>query len=169
MRKHTAQRAANNSRGGQLLIEAMIAISIITVGIVGVLALLSRSLTLNRVVADQYTATYLAAEGIEVVKNIIDANIVNVRPWNQGLTDGAYEVDFQSVALTPDQGRQVQFDAATGRFGYQGGAPTNYRRRIQIALVSADEVRVNSVVDWTTHGGGTFSLDTEDHFFNWRP
>ncbi len=165
MAKHSGQ----NRREGQLLIEAMIAISIITVGIVGVLALLSRSLTLNRVVADQYTATYLAAEGIEVVKSIIDANIVNARPWNQGLTDGAYEVDFQSVALAPDAGRQIQFDSSTGYFGYQGGTPTTYRRRIQIALISSDEVRVNSVVDWTTHGGGTFSLDTEDHFFNWRP
>lgn len=164
-----AKRKGRDRRSGQLLIEAMIAISIITVGIVGVLALLSRSLTLNRVVADQYTATYLAAEGIEVVKSIIDANIVNARPWNQGLTDGAYEVDFQSVALTPDAGRQIQFDAATGYFGYQGGTPTNYRRQVQIALISSDEVRVNSIVDWTTHGGGTFSLSTEDHFFNWRP
>ncbi|MDP3947142.1 MAG: prepilin-type N-terminal cleavage/methylation domain-containing protein [bacterium] len=158
-----------NRRRGQLLIEAMIAISVITVGIAGVLALLSQSLTLNRVVADQYTATYLAAEGIEVVKNIIDTNIVNTRPWNQGLTDGAYEVDFKSIVLTPDAGRQIQFDAATGRFGYQGGTPTNYRRQVLITLISADEVRVNSIVNWITHGSGAFSLDTEDHFFNWRP
>lgn len=164
-----ANRKAHNNRRGQLLIEAMIAISIITVGILGVLALLSRSLTLNRVVADQYTATYLAAEGIEVVKNVIDTNIVNSRPWNAGLSEGAFEVDFQSTALTPDQGRQLQFDASTSRFGYQGGATTNYRRHIQIQLIGANEVRVNSFVDWVTRGGGTFTLNVEDHFFNWRP
>lgn len=162
-------RFRDHNQRGQLLIEAMIAISIITVGILGVLALLSRSLTLNRVVADQYTATYLAAEGIEVVKNIIDTNIVNSRPWNAGLSDGFFEVDFESTALSSDQGRQIQFDAASGRFGYQGGSQTNYRRRIEIELIGADEVRVNSTVDWVTRGGGTFTLNVEDHFFNWRP
>ena len=40
------------------------------------LSLLSNSIALNRVVNDQFIANYLAMEGIEVVKNIVDGNII---------------------------------------------------------------------------------------------
>ncbi|MEK7182766.1 MAG: prepilin-type N-terminal cleavage/methylation domain-containing protein, partial [Patescibacteria group bacterium] len=57
---------------GQTLVELMIAMSVMSVGLLGVFAVLSQSLGLNRVVANQYVAANLAAEGIEVVKNIAD-------------------------------------------------------------------------------------------------
>ncbi len=57
---------------GQLIIEAIIAIFIITVSVLVFVALLARATALNRVINDRYTAVYLAVEGIEVVKNIVD-------------------------------------------------------------------------------------------------
>src|SRR3989344_7355701 len=71
-------------RSGQALVEVMVAVSILTVGFLGIVGLLSRALALNRVVADNYTATYLAAEGIEITKNIVDGNVVQGQPWNSG-------------------------------------------------------------------------------------
>ncbi|MBI2506531.1 MAG: hypothetical protein HYW00_00070, partial [Candidatus Colwellbacteria bacterium] len=44
----------------------MIAMSVMSVGLLSVFAVLSQSLGLNRVVAEQYIASNLAAEGIEV-------------------------------------------------------------------------------------------------------
>ena len=65
----------NTSRRGQSIIEAMVAISILTTGFLGIFALLSKSFFLSRVVADETTATYLASEGMEITKNIIDHDV----------------------------------------------------------------------------------------------
>ncbi len=165
---HLTEFRAGDEKG-LLMIEAMIAISVVTVGLVSVLTLLSRSISINRVVADQYTAANLAAEGIEIVKNITDSNVIQGRPWNEGISSGSYEVDYSSSALALNQNRYLLFDSASGAFGYGAGASTKYRREIIIGNIGADETQINSVVNWTTRGGGSFSVNVEDHFFNWRP
>src|SRR3989344_7063024 len=86
-------------RGGQLLVEAMVALGVITVGLLGMLELLSNSLSLNRVAADQYTGTYIASEGIEIIKNLIDKNVIAGAPWNTGFSNGFYEADYTNVSL----------------------------------------------------------------------
>ncbi|MDR3582453.1 MAG: hypothetical protein P4L67_04240, partial [Candidatus Pacebacteria bacterium] len=64
-----------SSRRGQSIVEAMVALSVLMVGLMGVLTLLTRSLLLERVTADQAKATYLASEGIEVAKSLIDHDV----------------------------------------------------------------------------------------------
>lgn len=161
-------------RSGQLLIEMLVALGILTIGFLGVTTLLSQALGLNRVVADNYTATYLATEGIEIFKNILDGNsFVQVgRGWNAGLADGQYEADFKDRTLTPQNGevRPILFDPATHEYGYApnvSGVPTTFKRTITITLGRESDT-VHSVVEWTTRGGGSNKLDLEDHFFNWR-
>lgn len=156
------------SGNGQSLIEAMVAIGIIVFGILSTLGLLSRALSLNRVVSDQFTATYLAAEGAEVVKNLIDANIIQGRPWNSGFSTGSFEADYNGASLEPNQGRRLLLDLPTGRYSYDGGNPTSFIRTINIELIGSEEIKVSPVVAWTTRGGGNFEVRLEDHFFNWR-
>ena len=158
----------NNKKNGYLIIESMIGISIVVVGLLGILAVSSRSISLNRVISDQITANYLAAEGIEIVKNLIDANIIQGKPWNQGFSSGSFEADYKSLNLEPNQNRQILFDTSNSFYSYQNGNPTNFVRIINIQLVSADEIKINAVVKWTTRGGGQFEINLEDHFFNWR-
>jgi len=153
---------------GQLLIEAGIAISILVIGLLGIFGLLSRSLSLNNVVSSQYIASNLASEGIEVVKNLIDANIVQFKPWNQGINTGSYEVVFDSLALNPNQDRFLKFDSSDNTYNYQNGQPTFFKRVIEIENIGADETKVNSKVNWQIKGG-SYSVNLEDHFFNWRP
>ena len=150
------------------------AISVLTIGFLGVVTLLSKALGLNRVVADNYIGTYLAAEGIEVAKNILDTNLIQKTSWSQGFSDGDYEVDYQSTALQPYQDRTLSFDGGTGHYAYQEGyTPTSYKRKVTVKLIAdagvqVNEIQVNSEVSWITRGGGTFSINLEDHFFNWR-
>ena len=81
----------NRKSGGYLLVESMIGISIAVVGLLGILTLLSRSVGLSRVVGNQLTANYLAVEGVEISKNIIDTNVIQGNPWNQGFDmDGKF-------------------------------------------------------------------------------
>jgi len=153
---------------GQLLIEAMIGISMVVVGLLGIFGLVSRSISLNRVVSDQFIANYLAAEGIEIVKNLIDANIIQNKPWNEGFFNGSFEADYTSLSLTQNQDRFLSFDAANNLYSYQSGSPTPFKRVISIQLIGSEEIKVNSIITWKTRGAGEFTINLEDHFFNWR-
>lgn len=153
---------------GQLLIESGVAIGILVVGLLGVIGLLSRSLSLNNVVSSQYVASNLAVEGIEVVKNLIDANIIQYKPWNEGINSGSYEVIFDSLVLDLNQDRFLLFDSTGNSYNYQTGQPTPFKRVIQITNIGSDEIKVNSAVNWQIRGG-SYSINLEDHFFNWRP
>ena len=158
-----------NTNPGQFMVESMIAVSIITVGLLGILTLLSSALSLNRVVADQYKGIYLASEGIEVVKSIIDRNVILGAPtqWNLGFNNGSFEVEYSSDDFMPLTGNPLLFK--DGIYSYAlGGIATPYRRTITIQLIGFDEMRVNSNVTWITRGGGNFSVNLEDTFFNWR-
>lgn len=154
---------------GYILVEALIASTIVVVGLLGIFSLLSRSLSLNRVVADRFAASYLAAEGIELVKNVIDNNILAGRPWNVGLSSGDYEADFHDEALQPNQQRALHFDLTTGAYGYREPTAT-LMRRVITTIVSPDgnRITVGSRVNWMTRGGGKFSINLEEHLFNWR-
>jgi hypothetical protein len=154
---------------GYLLIEAIIGIGIAITGILGMLNILSRSVSLNRVIGDQLVGNYLAAEGIEITKNIIDGNIIQGNPWNQGFVTGTYEVDYSSLNLTANQNRRIWLNPSNSRYSYQQiGNQTSFIRTINIQTVSSQEIKVNSIVSWVTRGNAQFSVNLEDHFFNWR-
>ncbi len=169
----SAFRFPLSARTGQALIEVLVAISILTVGFLGIVTLLSHALALNRVVSDNYTGTYLAAEGIEIAKNIIDANHFNGKSWNAGLQNGNFEVDYSSQNLNTayDPSHTLFFDPRTKLYGYQqnpGAVQTTFVRRVGITLIGQEEVQVDSEVQWVTRGGGQFGVTLEDHFYNWR-
>ena len=150
-----------------MMIEAIAAITLLTVGLLGIFSLTSRSLSLNQTVASQYIGAHLAAEGIELVKNLIDKNIMEGRSWNSNLAPGDYEIDYNDASLNISAGRPILLDSGTGFYSYDSGNPTNYQRLVKISHPSSDEIKVVSSVAWASRGGN-FRADLEDHFFNWR-
>lgn len=161
-----------SSRSGQALLESIVAASVLVVGFLSIVGLLSRSIGVYRVTTDQYNASFLASEGVEIVKNLIDAGIIRGQPWGTVVPPGAYELDYTSdLSLNPVveyAGRYLLFDPELQKYSYVFGDTTTFRRRIVVEAVGADEVKVNSIVDWVSRGGATFSMNVEDHFFNWR-
>lgn len=175
----------NNSRRGQTLVEALIALSILTTGFVGIVGLLTRSFQLNRTTADDTQATYLAAEGIEVAKNIIDYDVYYGLAQGNGdwgcsfdlnvgqKADYALEYDTVPPAncspmpqLTSDQ---LYFSSSTDLYTYSsfGNPATDFTRDVWITAASSDELDVQSIVTW--HNGGLSNTITlEDVFYNWR-
>lgn len=158
--------ARRESFAGQIIIESVVATSVLVVGFLGLFALLARSFYLSRIVQDNYAATYLAAEGIEVVKNIVDHNVVSGLPWNSGFANGDYEVEYGSASLAASANRTLSFDSSANVYRYAGNVRTSFRRLMRINLASQNELRVNSIVSWNT---GLFqsSVNLEDRFFNW--
>jgi len=90
------------------MVELLISISIVVVSLLGIFTLLNRALGLNRVNAEQYVASYLASEGIEVTKNIFDRGFYTAGAGDfysqtdfQNYAPGVYQVEFDSKTLTP--------------------------------------------------------------------
>ncbi len=146
---------------GQVLIEAIIAITLITVGLLGVYTFISKSFSLNRVVADQYIGTYLAAEGIELVKNFIDSG-------NTPTGCDNYQIQYDSQTWTCADIVSEPLNFSDGYYGYEGGGQeTRFTRTIAIGPGGTDETIVRSKVDWISQGGGKFNVELEDRFFKW--
>lgn len=155
-----------------MLVEALVALSVLTVGFLGILTLLSRSTALTRVIGDNYTATYLAAEGIEIIKNLVDANIIQGTSWDNGFDKpwGFYEVQYNDQRLHRWQDRFLNFDPTAHIYGYESGPPTPFKRRVIVVFRNSDnEMLVASNVFWIGRGGSPSSIFVEDHFYNWRP
>lgn len=159
---------------GQLLIEAMVAIGITIVGLIGVFSLLSQTFSLNKMASDQYIATNLASEGIEIVKNIIDSNVIKKDPWNKDLAVSnpfQFEIQYDSTKpIDSPTNKPLNFNSATGVYSYDaGGSTTTFRRVIVIETkMGGNELQVNSIVTWKGRNAANFSVNLEDHFFNWR-
>ena len=174
MEKDKIKKFLLKAQKGQLLIESIVAISLIVVGLLGMFALLSQSLGLRRVVSERYIATYLATEGIEIVKNMLDTDYIEDLVWNNGanaIGTGDFTADYNSSSLQSIGGvaPPLSYDSVTGIYSYDVGDSTKFRRTITTNLsADGEKLQVNSVVDWITRGGGQFTINLEDHFFNWR-
>jgi hypothetical protein len=182
------------SRKGQSLVEAMVAISVLTVGFLGILSLLSKSFFYSKDVSDTMKATYLASEGIEITKNLIDHDVALASESNGFL--GGWGSCF---SLSPGESKDFEFDYATancgnltpyssdpllfdtnpisnsyGLYGYasslsSGATKTNFVRKIRIAEnASGTEMTVNSIATWSTGPITSQSINMEDHFYNWQ-
>ena len=175
----------SSSRGGQTIIEAMVALGVLIIGLMGVLTLLSRSLLLQRVTSDQAKATYLASEGIEVAKSLIDHEAyLSISSkgadggWGTCLPSGDYDLDYATMRClsVPNYGGEpLYFDSETGLYysstdpGMPSGASaTNFVRKVTITN-NGNEIDVKSTVTWSTGVIIGQSLTLEDHFYNWHP
>jgi len=159
-------RKLNKNNRGLTLLETVVAVGLIIVGFVAALSLITTSLFYVSNIYDRLTAANLTAEGIEVVRNIRDNNWLQNRAWNSGLTDGDYQVAYDSMVLSSYDGYPLLLDS-DGPYNYASGAVTPYVRKISITNISADEIKVVSIVSWQRRGI-TYGSSAEDHLFNWK-
>lgn len=164
---------------GQILTEAVVAMSIMIVGVIGVFGFVTKAISQGRFIADQTAAVNLAAEGVEVTKNILDANALKPFPfdWRLGFNSGFYRADYTSRTLTAvgshDSAPYLSFDPNTGFYGYNAGRPTTFKRSIQIETVPDGrgeiiEVKVISRVTWKGQNNRLNDVSIATNMFNWR-
>lgn len=154
------------------MVEVLVAAGLIVVGATAMLALLGRSLGYAKTVASEYVAANLAAEGIELVRALVDRDFRGGLPFGSSLGSGSFEMDYNDTALRSFGGAPLLFDEATGLYGYDAGAPTPFRRRIVIDTdpngnTCIEEVAVRSIVEWSQRSA-QFKVDVEDRLFDWR-
>jgi len=146
-------------REGQILVEVMIAISITVISLIGFFGLLKSSFQLTRLASENYIATHLAVEGVEIVANKVQENyiesVTSGTSFNKNITQGRHEIDYQSTVINSTneitQPRALKFDGAF--YQYTRGEDTKLYRVVDIGLGT-------NVINVTSTVYGSASLNT---------
>lgn len=171
-----------SSQSGISLIEAMVALLILTVGLIPAMAIVSSSNNLSALIKNNLIAANLSQEGVEIVRGLRDANWF-VSPsgsvaFDYGLSDGTYRVEWDTniqgtpVKLPQPVGANppLKFDSSTGLYNYSTGVDTQFRRTVTISLVVNTcncELKVVSEVTWNERGRSRV-VRAESHLFDWK-
>lgn len=163
----------NNKKEASVMIESLIATTLIVIGLLGIFNLFSSSIKKSITAVHKLQAVYLAAEGIEVVKNILDTNYSN----GYFLITNAESINKVSYNTTDQRRLNQNVDIYTIFFDglkfYQSDTEnpnekTIFERNISITNNSQNLI-VSSTVSWAESDGKEFSVTLNDIFYNWRP
>jgi len=162
----------SKSGAGFTLIEILVATTLITVGIVGFYAAITRVTSITLFSPSRFVASRLAQEGIELVSNIRDTNWVKgTANWDDGLTDcsSGCEIDYNDSVFTnwTEPGRYLKIDS-NGFYNYDNGDDSKFKRKITITHINPDEIKVKVQITWPGKGSSLEVLEVEEHLYNWK-
>ncbi len=165
-----ANEKPNSRSKGIMMLEVIGAIFILAIGVTAAFALISRSVSSISSARERLIASYLAQEGIELVRNIRDTNWISGDKWDKGLTGcdlSPCQVFYNSSSLTHVySGKPLNIESATGFYGYGPGEKTRFRRQITIKEPAASTMDVYVNVTWREKGI-THSIKAEDRLRDW--
>ncbi|MFZ2831898.1 MAG: prepilin-type N-terminal cleavage/methylation domain-containing protein [Minisyncoccia bacterium] len=177
---------SNNSREGFTLVETLVAIAILLIAVVGPISLIGNAIHNLYYAKDEMIAINLAQEGIEVVRQKRDSNLLSNTAWDTGFAPVAggavkdYIVDATTGTLTactivtPCGVTQtpVYLDTTTGFYKQASTPPvgpikTQFSRRISVSGIG-NERAVTTTVIWKT-GGTNGTVSVSENIFKWTP
>lgn len=164
-------------QGGFTLLEVTIAIFILLVGVTAGSVLIARTVGQISVFSSKLIASYLTQEGIEIVRNIRDTNWLEGGAWDEGLSDGDWEVDYTATTVEDPPGASAYFEVyadnflklngSSGFYDYDpAGTDTKYKRKITIAS-GADTLTVTVETIWSEKGK-SYSHTAQEILYNWK-
>lgn len=173
------------------LIETLVAITILTVSVVGPMALASQAINDAYHARDEVTASNLAQEAIETVRANRDGNVLAIAKTSNASginlfdplsVNHYYLVDpTQAVGSTGAAGSAMFVDCNTSPcttplrtngilYGYAqsaGWTTTSFVRYIHITAISTNEIRIDATVQWQTGGLRPQSFTESEDLFRW--
>jgi len=181
---------------GFTLVETLVALSIFSVSILGLLVALSQGLADTGYAKKKVAAAYLAQEGIEYIRNMRDTFMIYSNDPQTGWEDfkthiaacaggsGCYfnasgldyaepeqpinQILLDACPSEPDTCPELLYDFVTGLYdsGLVGGQPTGLVRQIKMEEITPDEVQITSTVFWS-QASGNYSIVFSDNLLNW--
>jgi Tfp pilus assembly protein PilV len=143
---HTPKFGVTPKGGGFTLIETLVAISIFSASIIGLMSVLASGVSDTNYAKQKMIASYLAQEGIECVRNTRDNYFLYTS------TTGKTWEDF--VGLDVQEITCPNID------------DPNFTRVISITEISPSEVVISSSVSWV-QGSGDHNITFLENLFNW--
>jgi len=126
------------SNKGFTLIETVVAVFVLTIGVLGVFTVVQNITFSSQLNSSKLTATYLAQEGIELVRNQRDSNWLAGSPWGSRLPSGT----------------------KTGLLG-------KFNRTIAITKPLPNKKIVSVEVSWQERGKN-YSVTAQTQLYNWK-
>lgn len=159
-----------SARRGFTLVETLVAIAILLIAVVGPISLIGDALHKLYYAKDQMIAINLAQEGIEVVRQKRDSNMLDgVVAWDAGISVGNYTISShaQTITTTTETTPQTVNINTDGFYTQSSGTATQFKRIVAIAEVVNDrENKVTSTVTWMT-GGQAGTITVTEYLFKW--
>ena len=159
---------------GFTLIEVLVAIAILLIAVVGPMSLVGGSLSQISTARDQVIAVNLAQEGIEVVRQKRDSNMlakwnVGTGAWSDGLNAGNYIVDAPTLTITSSASQPIYQDTTGWYHQYSStptsGTQTKFSRVVNITDISTTEKKITSTVTWSTSDGSAKTISVSESIF----
>ena len=156
------------------MIETLAAIFIITVGLISGITLITSTVSFISLGSAKLTASYLAQEGIEIVRNIRDKNWIAGQEWDYGFTAGVFRLDYNDNSpndFISYDGLPLNIDSQ-GLYSYDAGAPTIFRRSVRIKPSDIDNegnpiINILVLVEWDRLGE-THKVEAREYLYNWK-
>lgn len=153
---------------GFTLIEIMVAIAVMSLGVVGVYSLVSVVIRTSAINTDQFIASELAREGMELVRNIRDQNWLRWDVWQEGLDICALgcAMDYNDAGLESFDGRYLLIDP-NGFYNYQSGDASKFKRKI-IIISQPESLSIKVQLTWSSFDAVEKLYEVEEKLYNWR-
>lgn len=151
-------------RGGFTLIEIGMAITIMALGVVGIYALVPRITSVALISNNQFIASQLAKEGLEIVRNIRDSNWLAGDSFNNNLAEGDWLVQYDTQAMLPyiDEFLRISTD---GFYNYTEGEITKFKRKITLCYLDAYILNIKVQVNWVGKGS---PFEIQENLYDWK-
>jgi len=159
---------------GFTLLEVLFSLFTMVAAIIGVFSLAQQTTSFLPLSGQRLVASYLAQEGIEIVRNLRDTNKIKGNDWLTGLTGCASgcEADYSSQSLASWTGRYLLNNNSF--YNYTVGQTTNFQRKIILTTADAlenpdpdtDILKIEVQVFWHEKGR-THSFLTTEKLYNW--
>ncbi len=128
-------------QSGFTLVEAMVAITILLIGVVGPLSILGRGIADGLFARNQIAANFLAQEALELITNFNQNNIFAGKSGFDGFdcdTDDGCDINIDNLTFS-------DCDASPCSYELNG---INFGRKIFIEMVGTHQAKVRVQVDW---------------------
>jgi prepilin-type N-terminal cleavage/methylation domain-containing protein len=170
---------------GFTLVETLVAITIFSMSILGLLSLLASSIANTVYAKDKMIAGYLAQEGIEYIRNMRDTYVLYPTTGNSWSTfttkmtpcSSGNVCGFNSSFLSTNSSFifncsadpiacKLYLNNGSYNDSASSGADSGFVRKVWATPIGADEMEIFSEVDWK-QGSGNYKIIFSENLFNW--
>ena len=175
---------------GFLLVETLVAISLLLMVVPSTLDSVAKGLSNSAYAKNEMIATYLAQEGMEVIRLARDENMLAKNPWLTGIGSAkcgtavggcvvdpvdAWSIATYNAATAPDVLYTNTNNASNtyGSYSHDNAlagtwTKTVFSRRVYVDSVTStsDEVKITSTVSFLTSYGPR-SVSVSENVYNW--
>ena len=168
--KNTKHNLQSRARHGFTIVEIITVLFVVSVGLIGVLSLIIKNIQSQTFNKQNLIAYQLAQEGIELTREVRDTNWKIGNSYNDGLADGYYSLDYQSLVPTSISADNPPPLYLNG--GYYSHIPnatsTGFKRSIRIeTLDPPTAMRVTCTVAWAIRDI-PYAYNLETILYDWR-